>query len=113
MKQVFVMSGHIWELDAKKEVMFLLRSSMTPLARVRAQFVQDSLIPSSHKSEVRWDTLVAIYFIIRGHPIDVARIIFFRIYMHYNMGGDKLRPIYPHLITSTSVRESWETSLCY
>lgn len=32
--------------------------------------------------------------------MDLARIIAFRIYSHYNMGGDTPRLIYPHLITS-------------
>ncbi|XP_057414917.1 uncharacterized protein LOC130709549 [Lotus japonicus] len=73
---------------------------MAPLARVWAEFLQDSLFPSSHKYEVIAVVLIAIYCIIRGHPIDVARIISYRIYSHYNVGKDMTRPIFPHLIFS-------------
>lgn len=109
MKQVLVRSGRNWEVDENGDIKFLLRKNMTLLARIWADFVLDTVFPSSHKYEVRWTTLVAIYCIIREHPMDVARIIAFKIYKHENMGGNKPRPIYPHLITSM-VNQTWETS---
>ncbi|XP_057428471.1 uncharacterized protein LOC130721895 [Lotus japonicus] len=100
LKVVVVRPGQHWEKDDRGYPTYLLRQNMTPLARVWAEFLQDSLFPSSHKSEVRAMVLIAIYCIIRGHPMDVAMIISEKIYSHYNVGKEKPRPIFPHLITA-------------
>ncbi|XP_057445659.1 uncharacterized protein LOC130737823 [Lotus japonicus] len=99
MKAVIVRPGRDWEA-VDDEIIFVRRKDMTPQARVWAEFLQDSLIPSSNKSEVREVTMVVIYCIVRGHPMDVATIISGQIYSLYNGSKEKHRPIFPHLICS-------------
>lgn len=61
MKSMLVRPGRNWELGENGEINYLLRKDMTLVARVWAMFIQDSLIPSSHKSKVREMALVTIF----------------------------------------------------
>jgi hypothetical protein len=87
--------------DAAGKILHTDRPCLMPIARVWAHFIQETIIPSSQLSEVRWPVLVFIYCILKGRPIDVAQIIADKIYDHCNDPKKRHpRPVYPLLISS-------------
>ncbi|XP_057448455.1 uncharacterized protein LOC130739995 [Lotus japonicus] len=83
------------------EYRFIPRALLTPLARVWAHFLQDTVVPSSNKTEIRAELALCIFCLIKGYPIDVPRIVAWRIHQVVNIKQRKkgLRMPYPNLIT--------------
>lgn len=97
--------GAIWvtkeDNDGQKVPRYIPRALLTALARVWAHFLQDTVVPSSNKTEIRENLAVCIYCLIMEYPIDVARIVSWRIHQLVNIKKRTkgLRMPYPNLIT--------------
>src|ERR1044072_687735 len=75
------------------------KDHLLPEAVVWAHFVLDSLFPNSNKSEIRVDAALLIYCLMADIPIDVARVISYKIYSTLNLDKSGKSLPYPGLVT--------------
>src|ERR1044072_6186613 len=75
------------------------KDHLVPEAVVWAHFVLDSLFPNSNKSEIREDAALLIYCLMADIPIDVARVISYKIYSTLNLDKSGKSLPYPRLVT--------------
>src|ERR1044072_1819205 len=75
------------------------KDHLLPEAVVWSHFVLDSLFPNSNKSENRVDAALLIYCLMADIPIDVARVISYKIYSTLNLDKSGKSLPYPGLVT--------------
>src|ERR1044072_4256070 len=75
------------------------KDHLLPEAVVWAHFVLDSLFPNSNKSEIIVDAALLIYCLMADIPIDVARVISYKIYSTLNLDKSCKSLPYPELVT--------------
>src|ERR1044072_2480377 len=75
------------------------KDHLLPEVVVWSHFVLDSLFPNSNKSENRVDAALLIYCLMADIPIDVARVISYKIYSTLNLDKSGKSLPYPGLVT--------------
>ena len=67
-----IIEGASW---ANEEGRVVNRIDLKPIAKVWEKFLKSRLMPTTHTTTVSQKSLVLLYAIVRGHPIDVGSII--------------------------------------